>query len=178
MNIRKCIAHVLQRCAVFLSAAFELDMRWFNAFLTASALSAAAVSALDGYVVPPGSPGYQFGNSSQIIQFDEHSLFINGTRTFIFSGEFHPWRIPVPELWSDILQKMKVRALGFLAFVLAHASPQAGGFNAVSVYVHWGLIEGKQGELNFDYYRSLELFYEIAMREGILVLARPGVRSA
>lgn len=99
---------LLRRCIAFISATFELEMRWFNPFLIASTLSAILASALDNYTVPPGSPGYQFGNSSQIIQFDEHSLFINGSRTFIFSGEFHPWRIPVPELWSDILQKMKV----------------------------------------------------------------------
>lgn len=105
MDIKSFVMVQLHRCAAFLLDAFALDMKWFHSLLV---LSVAAVGALDGYTVPPGSPGYQFGNSSQIIQFDEHSLFINGTRTFIMSGEFHPWRIPVPELWSDVLQKMKV----------------------------------------------------------------------
>ena len=54
---------------------------------------------------------------------------------------------------------------------------QAGGFNAVSVYIHWGLVEGKQGTLNWDYFRSLDLFYEVAKRVGIYVIARPGVSS-
>lgn len=25
---------------------------------------------------------------------------------FHSSGEFHPWRLPVPDLWLDIFQKM------------------------------------------------------------------------
>jgi hypothetical protein len=27
----------------------------------------------------------------------------------MWSGEIHYWRYPVPELWIDILQKIKVR---------------------------------------------------------------------
>lgn len=35
------------------------------------------------------------------------------------SGEFHTFRLPVPSLWLDILQKVK-----------------AAGLNGVSVYIH------------------------------------------
>ena len=83
-------------------------MKCFSALFAVQTLCLSAVRALDGYTVPPGSPGYQRGNSTQRIQFDPHSLFIDGKRIFIFSGEFHPWRLPVPELWADVLQKMKV----------------------------------------------------------------------
>jgi beta-galactosidase GanA len=34
--------------------------------------------------------------------------YIKSQRVFVYSGEFHPWRLPVPDLWRDILQKMKV----------------------------------------------------------------------
>jgi hypothetical protein len=85
-------------------------MKWLTALLFAACSGASQVLALDGYSVPPDSPGYQRGNSTQAVQFDSHSLFINGKRLFIMSGEFHPWRLPVPELWSDVLQKMKVCA--------------------------------------------------------------------
>lgn len=27
----------------------------------------------------------------------------------MWSGEIHYWRLPVPELWIDILQKVKVK---------------------------------------------------------------------
>ena len=52
---------------------------------------------------------------------------------------------------------------------------QAAGWNAISVYHHWGLSEGKQGDLNFDYYRSHTDVYEVAKEVGILVVSRPGV---
>lgn len=43
------------------------------------------------------------------------------------------------------------------------------------MYHHWGLSEGKQGNLNFDYYRSHTDVYELAKEVGLLVIARPGV---
>src|SRR5690348_10256200 len=55
------------------------------------------------------------------IQWDHHSLLINGERLFLFGGEMHPFRLPVPELWEDILQKIK-----------------ATGMRMVSIYTHWG----------------------------------------
>ncbi|KAJ1308106.1 hypothetical protein OPQ81_002169 [Rhizoctonia solani] len=51
---------------------------------------------------------------------------------------------------------------------------KAGGFNTVSIYTHWGLSEGKRGVLNFDGYRSLTKFLDVAKSVGILVILRPG----
>jgi len=51
------------------------------------------------------------------VTYDEHSLMVRGERIFIYSGEFHAFRLPVPDLWVDILQKIK-----------------AAGFSAVSFY--------------------------------------------
>ncbi|KIJ39027.1 glycoside hydrolase family 35 protein [Sphaerobolus stellatus SS14] len=78
---------------------------------------------------------------------------------FVPSGEFHPWRLPSgPQAWKDVLERMK-----------------AAGFNAASVYHHWGVTEPKQGSLNFDYYRSHSDFYEAAKEVGIFVMAKPGL---
>lgn len=44
---------------------------------------------------------------TDLIQWDHYSMTVNGERLFIWSGEVHYWRIPVPELWVDILQKIK-----------------------------------------------------------------------
>ena len=55
--------------------------------------------------------------ASHAITWDKYSLMIDGQRTFIWSGEFHPFRIPSPSLWRDVLQKLK-----------------ANGYNAVSIY--------------------------------------------
>jgi beta-galactosidase len=51
---------------------------------------------------------------NKVVQWDHYSFQINDQRIFIFSGEFHYWRIPVPSLWRDILKKIK--AAGFTAF--------------------------------------------------------------
>lgn len=48
---------------------------------------------------------------TDVVQWDRYSLIVNGERFFLWSGEFHPFRIPVPELWPDIMHKIK--AAGF-----------------------------------------------------------------
>lgn len=45
------------------------------------------------------------------VAWDKYSLFVKGERLFVFSGEFHYQRLPVPELWLDVFQKL--RANGF-----------------------------------------------------------------
>ena len=49
-------------------------------------------------------------SGQNIVTWDANSLFIYGQRVVIYSGEFHPFRLPVPSLWLDIFQKM--RAMG------------------------------------------------------------------
>jgi hypothetical protein len=51
------------------------------------------------------------------VEFDDVSLSLKGQRLFVQAGEFHPWRLPVTDLWRDVLQKMV-----------------AGGLNTVSIY--------------------------------------------
>ncbi|CAE6491515.1 unnamed protein product, partial [Rhizoctonia solani] len=50
----------------------------------------------------------------------------------------------------------------------------AGGYNAVSIYLHWGITEGKRGTLNFEGHRSVTKFLDVAKQVGILVIVRPG----
>jgi beta-galactosidase len=49
------------------------------------------------------------------VTWDKYSLSVKGERVFIYSGEFHYQRLPVPELWLDVFQKLR-----------------SNGFNAVS----------------------------------------------
>jgi len=44
---------------------------------------------------------------TDLVQWDHYSMTVNGERLVIWSGEVHYWRIPVPELWIDILEKIK-----------------------------------------------------------------------
>jgi len=82
---------------------------------------------------------------------------VYGERVMIFSGEFHPYRLPVPDLWLDIFQKVK-----------------ALGFNAISFYVHWALLEGERGVYRADGIFDFEVFFEAASQAGIYLIARPG----
>ena len=74
-----------------------------------------------------------------------------------FSGEFHPFRLPSPGLWLDVFQKIK-----------------AMGFNGVSFYTDWGLLEGNPGHVVVDGVFSLDEFFSAASEAGIYLLARPG----
>lgn len=66
-------------------------------------------------------------------------------------------RLPVPSLWLDVLQKIK-----------------ALGFNCVSFYVDWALVEAKPGDYRAEGIFALEPFFEAAKEAGIYLLARPG----
>ena len=74
-----------------------------------------------------------------------------------FSGEFHPFRLPVPDLWLDVFQKIK-----------------ALGFSGVSFYTDWALLEGSRGDVVTDGIWSLDKFFQAASEAGIYLLARPG----
>jgi hypothetical protein len=45
------------------------------------------------------------------VSWDKFSLQVNHKRVFIFAGEFHYQRLPVPELWLDVFQKFKANGL-------------------------------------------------------------------
>lgn len=92
--------------------------------------------------------------------WDEHSLFVRGERIFLYSAEFHPWRLPVPDLWVDVLQKIK-----------------ALGYNGVSFYVDWALLEGSPGHFSAEGALGYEAFFSAAEEAGLYLIARPGPYS-
>jgi beta-galactosidase GanA len=63
-------------------------------------------------------------------------------------------RLPVPSLWFDVFQKIK-----------------AMGFNCVSFYVHWALLEGKQGDFTAQGIFAFEPFFQAATDAGIYLIA-------
>ncbi len=91
------------------------------------------------------------------ISFDKYSLILDGQRTFIWSGEFHPFRLPSPSLWRDVLEKMK-----------------AEGYNAVSMYFDWGYHSPKSGVYDFSGVRDMDEVLDIAQQVGLYVIVRPG----
>ncbi|OTA62729.1 glycoside hydrolase family 35 protein [Hypoxylon sp. EC38] len=113
-----------------------------------------------GLHVPPRDVNSKVEPRDQLeglVEWDQYSMIIRGERMFIFSGEFHPWRLPSPGLWLGIFQKIK-----------------ALGFNAVSFYTYWGLVEGTQGKVRFDGVFALDEFFKAAAEAGIYLIARPG----
>ncbi|KAI1322546.1 family 35 glycosyl hydrolase [Xylariaceae sp. FL0255] len=100
-------------------------------------------------------------NLTNIVTWDKYSLSINGERTFIYSAEFHYQRIPVPELWLDILQKFK-----------------ASGFNAISVYFFWSYHSAAPGVNDFETSgKNIQRLFNYAKEVGLWVIARPGPYS-
>lgn len=95
---------------------------------------------------------------NDVVQWDHYSFKVNGKRLFVFSGEIHYWRIPVPEIWEDLLEKIK-----------------AAGFTAFAFYGNWGYHSANNGTVDFDSpAHDFTKLYEIAERVGLYVITRPG----
>ena len=113
----------------------------------APAQAQAAQAAATATTAPP----------AHTIAYDRYSLIIDGKPTYIWSGSFHYWRLPSPDLWLDVLQKMK-----------------AAGFNAVEIYFDWGYHSPKRGVYDFSGIRDVDRLLDMARDVGIYVIARPG----
>ncbi|WPH04809.1 beta-galactosidase [Acrodontium crateriforme] len=95
---------------------------------------------------------------TDLVQWDKHSLLIDGQRIFLFTGEMHYWRIPVPELWRDILEKIK-----------------AAGFTGFTFYSSWAWHAFNSTTLDFESgAHDITKLYEIAKDVGLYFLLRPG----
>lgn len=91
------------------------------------------------------------------VSYDARSLMIDGKRQVIWSAEFHPFRLPSPDLWRDVLQKLK-----------------ASGFNTVALYFDWGYHSPKQGVYDFTGIRDMDRVLTMAQEEGLYVITRAG----
>ncbi|HLK42113.1 MAG TPA: beta-galactosidase, partial [Thermoleophilia bacterium] len=110
---------------------------------------AAAASAATG--VQTAAP------QTHTITYDKYSLIIDGHRQLIYAGEFHPFRLPSPDLWLDVLEKMK-----------------AAGFNAVTMYFDWDYHSPAPGVYDFSGVRDMDKALDMAAQAGLYVIARPG----
>lgn len=103
----------------------------------------------------PGPP--RADGRRHTIGFDKYSLLIDGRRVVLWSGEVHPFRLPSPSLWRDVLQKLR-----------------AHGYNTISVYVSWNYHSPAPGHYDFTGVRDLGLFLRTAAETGLYVILRPG----
>ncbi|USI72219.1 beta-galactosidase [Sphingomonas morindae] len=125
-------------------------MRSPGALMGAAALAALVAGLGAGAPARAAPPASRVG-------FDAHSFTIDGKRLYIWSGEFHPYRLPSPDLWPDIFQKMK-----------------AAGFNAASIYFSWGYHSAAPGHYDFTGIRDMDRLLDAARDAGIYIIARPG----
>ena len=95
--------------------------------------------------------------TAHTVGYDGYSFTIDGKRVYLWSGEFHYFRLPNQSLWYDVLQKMK-----------------AAGFNAVSLYFDWGYHSPAPGVYDFTGVRDVDKLLDMADQLGIYVIARPG----
>ncbi|HEY0199767.1 MAG TPA: beta-galactosidase [Rhodanobacter sp.] len=91
------------------------------------------------------------------VTYDRYSLKIDDRRIYVWSGEFHYWRLPSPSLWKDVLQKMK-----------------AAGYNSVQIYFDWDYHSARNGVYDFSGVRDVDRLLDMANDVGIYVIARPG----
>jgi beta-galactosidase GanA len=110
-----------------------------------------------GLAVPGPTAAAVPAAAAHTITWDPYSLIIDGQRTFVWSGEFHPFRLPSPGLWRDVLQKLK-----------------ASGYNAVSIYFDWGYHSARRGVYDFTGVRDMDQVLSLAQEVGLYVIARPG----
>lgn len=113
--------------------------------------------ALAGVVAAILASGLPAAASAHTVTYDHYSLKLDGRRIYVWSGEFHYWRLPSPSLWRDVLQKMK-----------------AAGYNTTSIYFDWGYHSPKPGVYDFSGVRNVDELLSIASQVGIYVIARPG----
>ena len=100
--------------------------------------------------------GEQAPHAPHTVSFDGYSFMVDGQRTYLWSGEFHYFRLPSPDLWLDIFQKMK-----------------AAGFNSTSLYFDWDYHSPAPGVYDFTGVRDVDKLLDMAEQAGLYVIARP-----
>ncbi|WP_067818284.1 beta-galactosidase [Actinomadura kijaniata] len=128
---------------------------------TAALLSALLVSlsllAAPATAQPTAQSPAQTSAPSHRVTYDRHSISVDGRRVLLWAGEFHYFRLPSPELWRDVLEKIK-----------------AAGFNGVSLYFHWGYHSPAPGRYDFTGVRDVDRLLRLTKELGLHVVARPG----
>jgi beta-galactosidase GanA len=122
--------------------------------LGAPQIAAAAIRPTSSDVLPSARSA---ATTTHSVTFDRYSLSIDGERLFVWSGEFHPFRLPSPSLWLDVLQKLK-----------------ANGYNTVCMYFNWSYHSPASGVYDFTGVRDMGAALDAAAQAGLYVIARPG----
>ena len=91
------------------------------------------------------------------VEFDRHSLLIDGRRRLIRSGSLHYFRLPAENLWRERLEQFR-----------------AAGLNTVDLYYPWNYHSRAPGEYDFSDIRDLDRVHDMIEVAGLYLIARPG----
>ncbi|MFI5314755.1 MAG: beta-galactosidase [Myxococcota bacterium] len=91
------------------------------------------------------------------VEFDRHSLRVDGRRVIVRAGSLHYFRLPARALWRDRVAQMR-----------------DAGLNAIDVYYPWNYHEERRGELDFAGLRDVDHLHDLIERAGLYLIARPG----
>lgn len=123
--------------------------------LSLRAIAAIATLLLTWPALSPPPPAH--AQPVHTITWDSHSLFLDGQRLFLYSGEVQYFRLPSVAAWRDRLEKIK-----------------AAGLNAVSLYFDWQYHSSAPGSYDFTGPRDVDRLLSIADQLGLYVIARVG----
>ncbi|XP_039950885.1 beta-galactosidase [Bactrocera tryoni] len=85
-----------------------------------------------------------------------NTFLMDGLPFRYVSGSFHYFRA-LPQVWAERLKTM-----------------HAAGLNAIDTYIEWSLHNPHDGVYNWDGIADIEGFLELAQKEGLYVVLRPG----
>jgi beta-galactosidase GanA len=117
----------------------------------------AALALLTTLVVVPQASAEPASRPIHTVGYDHYSLTVDGQRILLWSGEFHYFRLPSPELWRDVLEKIR-----------------SAGFNGVSLYFDWAYHSPAPGVYDFTGVRDVDRLLRLTEELGLYVVARPG----
>ncbi|KAI8140736.1 beta galactosidase [Fennellomyces sp. T-0311] len=121
--------------------------------LTSISLAVVAITT----AAVPIKQRFEARQEQDLVSWDKYSLIVNGERIFLFSGEFHYYRLPSPGLWFDIAEKFK-----------------ALEFNGISFYFYWGYHSPKKGVYDFSGIRDVQKAFDAAEAAKLHVVTRAG----
>jgi hypothetical protein len=125
--------------------------------LSTTVLGAAASSQLRALEIGDTSIGSDNRQAkSRSIGFDERSLFVDGKRRLLISGEIHYPR-STRQMWPSLLDRSK-----------------ALGLNCIATYVFWNVHERERDRYDFTADRDLGYFLRLCQERDLLAFLRVG----
>ncbi|CAG8981772.1 hypothetical protein HYALB_00004714 [Hymenoscyphus albidus] len=105
---------------------------------------------------------------SDAVTWDRNSVMVNGSRVFIFSGEFHYQRMPVPEMWLWIQHNQ-------VGHILPFHPEYPSNLTLISIYLFWSYHSPSKGVYDFETTgKNVQRLFDYAKEAGLWVIARAG----